>query len=399
MARKEDSPRPRGKSTRAIHAALDKTIHGEVSIPIFESSTFSFPSAEEGAERFSGAKPGYLYTRMGNPTVNALEQTVNQLENGFAGIATASGMAATTSVYLSLLGQNEHIVESEVVYGPSRIVLETHLSRFGVHSTFVDTSDLRKTEAAQRENTRLVFIETPSNPTLSITDIKGTAEIAHRHGALLVVDNTMAGPYLQRPLDHGADIVIHSLTKYLNGHSDVIGGMIVSASQEIYKRIRKTVNLFGGVMDPLQAWLILRGVRTLGVRMERSQENAMRLAEFLKDHPKVAWVRYPGTADHPQHEIARKQMDGFGAMISFGVVNGLRGGMTFLNGLQLITRAVSLGGIESLIEHPASMTHAAIPLEERARVGISDELIRFSVGCEDFEDLREDLDQALSKIN
>ncbi|PKN28857.1 MAG: methionine gamma-lyase [Deltaproteobacteria bacterium HGW-Deltaproteobacteria-21] len=399
MARKEDSPRPRGKSTRAIHAALDKTIHGEVSIPIFESSTFSFPSVEEGAERFSGAKPGYLYTRMGNPTVNALEQTVTQLENGFAGIATASGMAATTSVYLSLLKQNAHIVESEVVYGPSRIVLETHLSRFGVHSTFVDTSDLRKTEAALRENTRLVFIETPSNPTLSITDIKGTAEIAHRHGALLAVDNTMAGPYLQRPLDHGADIVIHSLTKYLNGHSDVIGGMIVSASQEIYKRIRKTVNLFGGVMDPLQAWLILRGVRTLGVRMERSQENAMRLAEFLKDHPKVAWVRYPGTADHPQHEIARKQMDGFGAMISFGVVNGLRGGMTFLNALQLITRAVSLGGIESLIEHPASMTHAAIPLEERARVGISDELIRFSVGCEDFEDLRDDLDQALSRIN
>jgi len=308
-------------------------------------------------------------------------------------------MAATTSVYLSLLKQNAHIVESEVVYGPSRIVLETHLSRFGVHSTFVDTSDLRKTEAALRENTRLVFIETPSNPTLSITDIKGTAEIAHRHGALLAVDNTMAGPYLQRPLDHGADIVIHSLTKYLNGHSDVIGGMIVSASQEIYKRIRKTVNLFGGVMDPLQAWLILRGVRTLGVRMERSQENAMRLAEFLKDHPKVAWVRYPGTADHPQHEIARKQMDGFGAMISFGVVNGLRGGMTFLNALQLITRAVSLGGIESLIEHPASMTHAAIPLEERARVGISDELIRFSVGCEDFEDLRDDLDQALSRIN
>ncbi|MDD5207369.1 MAG: PLP-dependent aspartate aminotransferase family protein, partial [Desulfobacterales bacterium] len=232
MARKEDLPRPRGKSTRAIHAALDKTIHGEVSIPIFESSAFSFPSAEEGAERFSGAKPGYLYTRMGNPTVNALEQTVTQLENGFAGIATASGMAATTSVYLSLLGQNAHIVESEVVYGPSRIVLETHLSRFGVHSTFVDTTDLKKTEAALRENTRLVFIETPSNPTLSITDIKGTAEIAHRHGALLVVDNTMAGPYLQRPLDHGADIVIHSLTKYLNGHSDVIGGMIVSASQE-----------------------------------------------------------------------------------------------------------------------------------------------------------------------
>jgi methionine-gamma-lyase len=390
--------RSRGKSTRAIHAALDKTIYGEVSVPIFESSTFSFPSAEEGAERFSGAKPGYLYTRMGNPTVDALEQTVTEIENGFAGIATASGMAAITSVYLSLLGQNEHIVESEVVYGPSRIVLETHLSRFGVHSSFVDTSDLRKTEAALRENTRLVFVETPSNPTLSIADLRGTAEIAHRRGALLVVDNTMAGPYLQRPIEHGADIVIHSLTKYLNGHSDVIGGIIVTSSEEVHKRIRKTVNLFGGVMDPLQAWLILRGVRTLGIRMEKSQENAVRLARFLAGHPKIVWVKYPGMADHPQHEIARKQMDGFGAMISFGVVNGLRGGISLLNGLRLITRAVSLGGIESLIEHPASMTHAAIPLEERARVGISNELIRFSVGCEDFEDLRDDLDQALSRI-
>jgi methionine-gamma-lyase len=394
----ENSPRARGKSTKAIHTALDKTIHGEVSVPIFESSTFSFPSAEEGAERFSGAKPGYLYTRMGNPTVNALEQTVTELENGFAGIATASGMAATTSVYLTFLGQNEHIVESEVVYGPSRIVLETHLSRFGVHSTFVDTSDLRKTEAALRKNTRLVFVETPSNPTLSITDLRGTAEIAHRHGALLVVDNTMAGPYLQRPLEYGADIVIHSLTKYLNGHSDVIGGIIVAASEEIYKKIRKTVNLFGGVMDPLQSWLILRGVRTLGIRMEKSQENAMKLAEFLAGHPKIVWVRYPGLSDHPQHEIARKQMDGFGSMISFGVVNGLTGGISLLNGLRLITRAVSLGGVESLIEHPASMTHAAIPREERARVGILDELIRLSVGCEDFDDLRDDLDQALSGI-
>jgi methionine-gamma-lyase len=208
----------------------------------------------------------------------------------------------------------------------------------------------------------------------------------------------MAGPYLQRPIEHGADIVIHSLTKYLNGHSDVIGGIIVTSSEEVHKRIRKTVNLFGGVMDPLQAWLILRGVRTLGIRMEKSQENAVRLARFLAGHPKIVWVKYPGMADHPQHEIARKQMDGFGAMISFGVVNGLRGGISLLNGLRLITRAVSLGGIESLIEHPASMTHAAIPLEERARVGISNELIRFSVGCEDFEDLRDDLDQALSRI-
>jgi methionine-gamma-lyase len=391
----DEYSRPKGRSTKAIHAALDKSIHGEASVPIFETSTFSFPSAEEGAARFSGAKPGYLYTRLGNPTVRALEETVTELETGFSGIATASGMAAVTSVYLSLLGRDEHVVSSEVVYGPSRLVLEKELSRYGVLASFVDTSNLRNTQNAMRDNTRLVFIETPSNPILSITDIRGTAEIAHRRGALLVVDNTLASPYLQRPIEHGADVVVHSLTKYLNGHSDVIGGLIVTSGEEVYKKIRKTVSLFGGVMDPLQAWLIVRGVRSLALRMDRSQANAVKLVEFLAGHPKVVWVRYPGMDDHPQHEIARKQMDGFGAMISFGVSNGLQGGISLMNHVRLITRAVSLGGLESLIEHPASMTHAAIPPEERKRVGISDELIRLSVGCEDFEDLRDDVDQAL----
>jgi methionine-gamma-lyase len=387
-----------GKSTRAIHAGLERTIHGEVSVPIFETSTFSFPSAEEGAERFSGARPGYLYTRLGNPTVQALEQTVAELENGSAAIATSSGMAATTSTFLGLLGQGAHVVSSEVVYGASRLVLEEYFSNFGVTSSFVDTSKPDHIESAVEEHTKLLFIETPSNPTLTITDIRGAAEIAHRRGALLVVDNTMASPYLQRPIEHEADVVVHSLTKYLNGHSDVIGGIIVTATEELFTRIRRAVRLFGGIMDPFQSWLILRGIRSLGVRLEKAQENAMRLAEFLSGHPKVVWVRYPGLPDHPQHEIARRQMDGFGGMISFGVSNGLEGGISLMNHVRLITRAVSLGGLESLIEHPASMTHANIPRQERDRIGISDELIRFSVGCEDFDDLRDDLDQALTQV-
>ena len=388
----------RGKATRAIHASLDRSIHGEVSVPIFETSTFSFPNVEEGAARFAGTRSGYLYTRMGNPTLEALERAVAGLENGYAAVATSSGMAAITSTYLALLGQNSHVLGSGVVYGPSRVVLETEFSRLGVHSTFVDTSDLQNTRNAMRENTALVFIETPSNPTLSMTDIRSTAEIAHRHGAMLVVDNTLASPYLQRPIEHGADVVVHSLTKYLNGHSDVIGGVIVTAGEKVYKKIKRTVRLFGSIMDPLQAWLILRGLRSLPLRMEKSQETAGRLAVFLADHPKVRWVRYPGLPNHPQYETGRRQMDGPGAMISFGVSKGLEGGVALMNGVRLITRAVSLGGLESLIEHPASMTHASIPREERERLGITDDLIRFSVGCEDFEDLREDLDQALRRI-
>jgi methionine-gamma-lyase len=244
----------------------------------------------------------------------------------------------------------------------------------------------------------LVFIETPTNPTMQITDLAATATVAREQGALLVVDNTFASPYVQRPLEFGADVVVHSLTKYLNGHSDVVGGMIVCKTAELHQRLKKVLSLFGGIMDPHQAWLILRGIRTLPLRMERAQDNAMKIAEFLCRHPKVTWVRYPGLADHPQHSVARKQMDGFGAMISFGVKNGLEGGRTVMNQVRLITLAVSLGGVESLIEHPASMTHASVPRDERERAGIVDELVRLSVGCEDFADLRADLDQALNKI-
>lgn len=387
------------KSTKAIHAGhLQCSEFGEVSVPIFQSSTFSFPSAEDGAARFSGAKPGYIYTRMGNPTINALEENVCSLENGFKGLATSTGMAAITTVFMGLSSMGTHIVSTDSVYGQTRVLLETVFSRFGLESSFVDTSNPDQLAQALRPNTQVVFIETPANPTMKITDLERAAEIAHRHRAILVVDNTFASPYLQRPLEHGADIVIQSLTKFINGHSDVVGGMIIVRDEALYRRIKPVLNLLGGTMDPHQAWLVLRGVQTLALRMEKAQENAIQLARFLKQHAKVLWVAYPGLPEHPQHEIAKKQMDGFGTMIAIGVKGGLEGGRILMNNVGLFTLAVSLGGVESLIEHPASMTHASISREEREKSGIADELVRISVGCEDFEDIRDDLDQALKKV-
>ena len=389
----------RGKATRAIHGGgLESTVYGEVSVPIFQSSTFAFPNAAEGAARFAGKSDGYIYSRMNNPTVNALEENLAILENGASAIATATGMAAVSTVFLALLEQGAHVVSTDSLYGSSRVLLETELARYGVRSTFVDSSDAENVRRAIRPETRMVFIETPTNPTMKITDLRAVSAIAHRTGALLVVDNTFASPYLQRPFEHGADAIVHSLTKFVNGHSDALGGAIVLRDMELHRKIRKALNLYGGTMDPHQAWLILRGVRTLPLRLEKAQQNAMKLAEFLSGHPKVAWVRYPGLPDHPQYEIARRQMDGFGAMICFGVRNGLEGGVALMNAVELITLAVSLGGVDSLIEHPASMTHASVPRKEREEAGILDELVRLAVGCEDFEDLRDDLDHALNRI-
>ena len=396
---KRELPPNLHKATQAIHAGhLERPVYGEVSVPIFQTSTFAFPSAEEGAARFSGEASGYIYTRMGNPTVNALEKNLACLEKGYAALATATGMAAITTLFLSLLSHQDHLVASDCLYGPTELVIESELPRFGMAASLVDTSNLSNIEPALRPNTRLIYLETPTNPTMKITNIRGAAAIAHRHGALLAVDNTFCSPYLQRPLEQGADVVVHSLTKYLNGHSDVVGGMIVVKDAALYLRIKRVLTLFGATMDPHQAWLILRGVRTLPLRMEKAQENALKLAEFLSHHPKVTWVRYPGLPDHPQHGLAKEQMDGFGAMLCFGVQGGLKGGKILLNQVRLITMAVSLGGVESLIEHPASMTHAAVPREKRERAGILDELVRLSVGCEDVSDLCADLDQALNKI-
>ncbi|MFZ2088674.1 MAG: aminotransferase class I/II-fold pyridoxal phosphate-dependent enzyme [Desulfobaccales bacterium] len=394
------NPPSMGKGTSAIHrGGLDGSIFGEVSVPIFQTSTFAFPSSEVGKARFIGEEPGFIYTRLGNPTVRALEEAVAALEGGAVGHAAATGMAAITATLLGLLSQGDHILAGNCLYGPTHVVIGRELPRFGISSTFVDTTDPGQVAAAMRPTTRLLFLETPANPTLSITDLAAMAQIAGERQVLLAVDNTFATPHLQQPLGLGADIVVHSLTKALNGHSDVLGGMVVVNNGEIAKKIKRMLNLCGGTMDPHQAWLILRGVRTLALRMDRAQANAMKIALFLEQHPRVDWVFYPGLPQHPGHDIAKKQMDGFGAMLCFGVKGGLEGVRILMNSLRLITLAVSLGGVESLIQHPASMTHAGMPRDDRLAAGIQDELVRLSVGCEDAADLMTDLDQALRGIS
>ncbi|MBU1073132.1 PLP-dependent aspartate aminotransferase family protein, partial [bacterium] len=276
--------------------------------------------------------------------------------------------------------------------------LETEYSRFGIDATFVDSSIIENVENAMRPETKLVYIETPANPTLKMTDIAACAAIAHAHGALLAVDNTFSSPILQRPFDLGADVIVHSMTKFINGHTDVVAGMVVAKNPDVFTRLRKVHRNLGGTMDPHQAWLVLRGVRTLALRMEKAQANAMDLARYLESHPKVTWVRYPGLESHPQYELGLRQMSGPGAVISFGVKGGLEVGRTVIDNVQIPTLAVSLGGIESLIEHPASMTHAGIPQHEREEADITDDLVRLAVGCEDVEDLREDLARVLDMI-
>jgi methionine-gamma-lyase len=383
--------------TAVIHAGQHPDpLFGGVSVPIYQSSTFAFKSAEHGAALFQGGEEGYIYTRIGNPTTKALEDCVAALEKGYGGLATATGMAAITTVHLAFLDHDAHLISTDAVYGPSRIVVEKEFSRFGVQSDFVDTSQVENIKKCIRPNTRMLFVETPANPTMALTDIRACADLARRHGLILAVDNTFSSPMLQNPLELGADIVIHSLTKFLNGHSDVVGGMIVVKDENRFKRLRRVLTLMGGTMDPHQAWLVLRGVKTLALRVEKSQENAMKLARFLGSHPSVKWVNYPGLESHPQHELAKQQMKGFGSMLCFGLKGGFEAGRKMINALRLCTLAVSLGGVESLIQHPASMTHAGVGREERIKAGITDDLIRLSVGCEGFEDLKADLDKAMA---
>jgi methionine-gamma-lyase len=385
--------------TQIIHAGqhVDPQT-GAVSTPIYQTSTFAFRDTEEGAARFSGRDPGYKYTRLGNPTIAALEEAVALLEGGCGALGAATGMAAVNTVYLTLLGQGAHVVATDSLYGPSRMILETEYARYGVKATFVDSADPANVRAAMRPETKLVYIETPANPTLKLTDIAACAAIAHAGGALIGVDNTFATPLLQRPFDLGADVVLHSMTKFLNGHSDVVAGIVLARDPELFARLRKVHVNLGGTMDPHQAWLVFRGLKTLGLRVERAQANTLVLARHLEQHPKVAWVRYPGLESHPQHDLMRQQMRGGGAVFSFGVKGGLEAGKTFINGVQLATLAVSLGGVETLIEHPASMTHTSVPLADRAAAGITDDLVRLAVGCEDAADLVADLDQALARV-
>ena len=384
--------------TAVIHAGQEPDpLYGGVSVPIYQSSTFAFRSAEHGAALFAGEEKGFIYTRIGNPTTKALEDCVAALEGGCGAMGTASGMAAVTTIYTAFLENGAHVVSTASVYGPSRTVLEKEYARFGVEADFVDTSDFEAVEKALRPSTKLLFVETPANPTMKLTDLRACAELAKAKGILLAVDNTFASPILQNPLALGADIVFHSLTKFLNGHSDVVGGIIVAREEIVLARLRKVLTLMGGTMDPHQAWLVLRGIKTLALRVDKAQDNAAKLALDLERHPKVAWVRYPGLASHPQHGLSKSQMRGPGALISFGLKGGLEAGRRMINAVRLCALAVSLGGVESLIQHPASMTHAGVAPGERAKAGITDDLIRLSVGCEAYEDLRADLEQALEK--
>jgi methionine-gamma-lyase len=388
----------KGFNTRMVHAGHIHDEYGSATVPIYQTSTFSFKSAEHGADLFAGREDGFIYTRIGNPTIRSLEEKVASLENGFAGIATSSGMGAVSTIYIGLLNQGDHMISTASVYGQSRMIMENHFSRFGVEYSYVDTSSTRNITKAIRPNTRLLFLETPANPTIQITDIKACAEIARKHNMLVVVDNTFSSPYLQNPLDLGADVVFHSITKFLNGHADLVGGIIVTKDESLYKKLRAVMVNIGFNMDPHQAFLAIRGIKTLSLRVEKSQQNAKRIAEWLEKQPQVAWVRYPGLTSHPQYDLAKKQMRGPGAMISFELKGGFKAGEAVMNHVKLCTLAVSLGGVETLIQHPASMTHAAIPRHERIEAQITDGLVRLSVGIEDVEDILADLQQALLHI-
>jgi methionine-gamma-lyase len=387
-----------GTNSKLVHAGAFDDAFGAATVPIYQTSTFAFDNAQNGADRFAGQSGGYIYTRLGNPTVDALERQVAELEHGCGAIATSSGMGAISTLYMTVLSQGAHLVGTASVYGPSRILIEKHFSRFGVESTFLDTSDLDQVRCAIRPNTRLVYLESPSNPAMLVSDIGAVAEIAHERGGLVAVDNTFASPYLQQPLDLGADISLHSVTKFINGHADVVGGILAVRDAALYKSLRPMMIALGCNMDPHQAYLVIRGLKTLGVRVERAQTNAIQIARWLEGHPKVEWVRYIGLPSHPQHDLARRQMSGFGAMISFELKGVLEAGRVLMDNVHLATLAVSLGGVETLIEHPASMTHAGMSHQDRLEAGISDGLVRYSVGIEDAEDLVADLKQALDNV-
>jgi len=386
-----DSP-----ETLAVHAGVGKYERLPVVPPIYQTSTFAFADADEGAALFAGRQQGYIYSRMGNPTVQALENAVAALEGGLGALACASGMAAIHTALMAMLKQGDHVVCSDAVYGPTCSLIETLLSRYGIEATLVDTSDTQAVAAALRPNTKVVYIETPGNPTLVISDLGAICRLAHAHGALVIVDNTFMSPILQQPFRWGADIVVHSLTKFLNGHADVVGGIIVVKSQEQYAHLRKVLNHFGGVLPPFESFLVHRGIKTLALRMRRHCENAQRVAEYLEQHPAVAWVRYPGLKSHPQYDVGEKQMLGPGGIVSFELHGGLEAGRKMMNAVRLCALAVSLGGVESLIQHPASMTHASMGPEARLRAHITDGLVRISVGIENVDDIIADLDQALT---
>ncbi len=380
-------------STKAIHCGEEPNLkeggYGDIVTPIHLATTF----ARTEIDKPTG---GYEYARTGNPTRKALERRLAELENAKYGLAFASGLAAETTLALALLKNGDHVIVFEDLYGGTRRLFDRTLANFGLEFSYVDATKTENVESAIKNNTKLIWLETPTNPLLKLCNIKAISKIAKAHNLITVVDNTFASPYLQNPLNLGADIVVHSTTKYLGGHSDVVGGAILVSNDELYAKLKFNQNAIGAVPSPFDCFLVLRGTKTLALRMDRHNYNALKLAEYLSTHPLVEKVNYPGLKTHSQHTLAKKQMTGFGGMLSF-YVNKKVNPKNFLGKLKIIALAESLGGVESLINQPASMTHASITKEERDRIGITNNLLRLSVGIEDVEDLKEDLEQAFQK--
>lgn len=394
------SPHRSGFATRAIHHgynALD--YHGALNPPVFLTSTFAFDRSDTGSDRFAGAAEGYIYSRVGNPTVSVLESRLAALEEGEAALAASSGMGALTAVMWTLLKSGDEIVADKTLYGCTFGLLEHQLPRFGIAARFADLTDPANLQAAISPRTRIVLTETPSNPNMRVVDIAAIADVCRKAGALLVVDNTYCTPYLQRPLALGADIVVHSATKYLGGHGDLLAGAVIASKDHIEQfRFTGIKEMNGACISTFDAFLILRGLKTLSLRMDRHCETASRLAHDLEAHPAVDRVYYPGLDSHPQKALACRQMRTMGGMIALELKGGLAAGRAFMDGVALATRAVSLGDAETLIQHPASMTHATYDPDERAKHGFTDGLIRLSVGLEDYDDIRADLVGALDRL-
>lgn len=377
-------------NTACIHAGVEpEPVTGAIMTPIFQTTTYVQPEL--------GVNKGFEYSRTDNPTRSVLQRAFAALEGGRFGLAFSSGMAAIDAL-IATLKTGEHVLSCDDVYGGTYRLLKRVRDKQGVLSDFVDFSDLANVERHIRPETRWLWIESPTNPLLTILDIRALADLAHKHGMRVAVDNTFMTPYFQRPLELGADLVMHSATKYLNGHSDVVMGALITHDEALYEELKFNQNAIGGVPSPFDSFLVLRGLKTLAVRMQRHQENAFDAANFLVSRKEVSWVRYPGLRSHPQHELARRQMSGFGGMVSFELAGGLEAARAFAGRLKLIALAESLGGVESLCDHPAIMTHASVPKEQREKLGISDGLIRLSVGIESADDLIADLEQALKAI-
>lgn len=388
------------KETAVVHKGYDSSQHHDsLSIPLYQTSTFAFSSAEQGERRFAGEETGNIYSRLGNPTVRVVEERIAELENGQSALAFGSGMAAVSAALIHVTKTGDHILCSRGIYGCTFGLLEIMQEKYNISHSFNAMSTEQDIEASIRPETVCIYVETPINPTMEIVDLELVGKIAQKHGLKLIVDNTFSSPFLQNPIDYGADYVLHSATKYINGHGDVIAGLLIGKDVEDMMNLRMTVQKdFGGIISPFDAWLLIRGMKTLHVRMDRHSENAEKLVTFLKSEPLVKEISYPFDPSHPQYEIAKKQMKAGGGLVSFKIQGGKEVAQYFMNELELIKIAVSLGDAETLIQHPATMTHSVIPELEREKMGITHSLLRLSVGLEHVDDLKVDLKQAFTKV-